>query len=323
MKKKIIIIGHRYHLQKGMKGVYDALDKRFCLKKVFVDDGWPLKISDIHGYNEYTACIWFVRFRELMQKPDIDWCDYKGKKIMYDWDVHANYHKMIGDKYLGLWPDVFRRNGFHLLLTTGKECKNLLEKDDIPAYWLPKAYDKSLFSDLDRDRRGISHFGNIYLARRAMMGYLQNKKVEFTYFRCLHRELNTELNKYLGCLVCNMSVTFDSLIGKLINKVFPYKGIKLENAIEAMQKNFEIAASGCAPIMDWIEELDDLGFEDGKTAVIYSSFDELIEKLEYYEKNPQSLREIGKNACQLATDRHTWDHRAIDLDKVIENLKTS
>ncbi len=323
MKKKLIIIGHRYHLQKQMGGVYDALEEQFDLKKIFVDDGWPLKISDIQEYNEYAACIWFVRFRELILKPDIDWCDYKGIRIMYDWDVHANYHQMIGGKYLGMWPNVFRRNNFHLLITTGKECKNLLKKDNIPAYWLPKAYGKSLFLDLGGDREGISHFGNPYLARRAMMEYLKKEKIKFTHFKCVHKELNTELNKYLGCLVCNMSGVFTPVIGRLINKAFPYRGINLEHGIEAMQKNFEVAASGCAPIIDWIEELDDLGFEDGKTAVIYNSFDELTEKLKYYEQHPQALRTIGKNAAQLATEKHTWNHRALELEKVIENLETT
>jgi spore maturation protein CgeB len=84
-----------------------------------------------------------------------------------------------------------------------------------------------------------------------------------------------------------------------------------------MLKNFEVAASGCVPFCDEIPELRDLGFEDGKTMVSYTNFDELIEKLKYYSKSPELLSQIGKNAATLCAENHTWDHRAKMFEGVI------
>lgn len=80
-----------------------------------------------------------------------------------------------------------------------------------------------------------------------------------------------------------------------------------------------MAGAGCAPIADWIDELEELGFVDGETMVSYESLHELIEKLDYYTENPGALREIGRRAGRLVLAQHTWDHRAHQLDELLSN----
>jgi len=316
-KKRIILIGHRYHLDKEMLGVYKAFCSTFDTQTLFVDDGWPQSIEDLPDADSALACIWFVRFRELVQRPAFQWKNYSGHRIMYDWDVHANYHTMLGDFYKGQWPKEFRRHEFSLLMTTSRLCRDLLIEDDVPAFWLPKGYDPELLFDQNKQRNGICYFGNQYRSRRAMLRYLASNRISYTTFSCKHSELNSELNRYVGCLICNMGGTVDGYMNKLIHRVFPSRGIKLEPGIEPMQKNFEVAASGCAPIADWIDELSELGFIDGENMVAYASFSELVEKLRYYEREPEELAAIGSRAGVLAGNRHTWGHRAEQLDEFL------
>jgi len=316
-KRRIILIGHRDHLERYQKGFYDALERHFNLHTLFVEDGWPFKISDITRYQDYDACIWYVRFRELILMPGFNWEAFSGLRIMYDLDIHANYHPMLGQKWLGKWPEVFRRNNFQVLVTTGRNNRDALISDGINAYWLPKAYDPSRLFDLGLERHGICYFGNCYVSRSAMLDYLNRKKIEYTTFRCRHNELNAQLNKYSGCLICNMAGIRRRGIYRLIHHYYPSLGIRLAPGFEPMLKNFEVAGASCAPIADWIDEFDELGFEDGKTMVSYKTFEELVEKLQHYLRNPDELEAIGKRAGKLALERHTWDQRAEQLDELL------
>jgi hypothetical protein len=321
--KRILFIGHRYHLNREMKGVYDAFGRRYFVKTVFVEDNWPNSIAEIPDYKSFNLCIWFVRFRELLPRNPFDWQDFTGLRVMYDWDVHANYHTMLEPKWIGKWPNVFHKNKFQLLITTSKKCSEFLLEEKINAYWLAKAFDCELFCDKGYKRNSICYFGNKYLSRRAMLDYLKREKIRIHEFNCKHSELNENLNKYTGCLVCNMGGIVGTGLKRLIHHFIPSKGIKLEPGFEPMMKIFEIAAAGCAPIADHIEELSDLGFVDGETMVSYNDFDELVEKLRYYEKNIDKLSEIGKQAGKMSQERHAWDHRVEQLDNYLSSKTIS
>ena len=90
-------------------------------------------------------------------------------------------------------------------------------------------------------------------------------------------------------------------------------------APEPMIKNFEAAASGCAVFMDDVEDLDELGFIDGHTAIIYRDFSELIDKLDYWLSRPSQLERIGLAAAELCAERHTWRYRAQQFVHLIES----
>lgn len=316
--KNVLLIGQKYHLSKYMKGFYDALERRFDLRVHFVEDFWPTSIKQFHNYEKFDACIWYVRFRELMDKPAFDWDDFKGLRVMYDEDAHQNFHFMVGQGlYLGKWPVVSKRQDFHMMICTGRQTRDALLTEGVNAYWLPKAYDPSRLFDMKLERDGIGCFGALYGSRKAMLHYLKRKKIEFDYFRCSDEGLNNELNKYIGCLICNMGGKVRSGFWGMVNHFYPSFGIDLTPGFEPMLKNFEVAGAGCAPIADWIDELEELGFEDGRTMISYHSFQELTDKLRYYQKDPDLMRKIGNQASLLARERHTWDHRAEELENFL------
>lgn len=323
-KKRILMVGRRCHMQRSEWGLYKALERRFITRILFIEDGFPTRVEDVPEYNEYDAWIWYIPFRDLLIKPGFQWSNYRGLRIMLDNDVQLNYSTYIlPNIYLGNLPDVFHRNKFHILLCSGQLVRDRLITDGIPAYWQPKAYDPSVFFNLHLERQGICHYGTPYRPRLAMLYYVKQNNIPFEYIKCHFQELNIHLNRYIGCLICNKWWQYRGILGrykyKLLHSIFPTIGITLEPSNESMLKNFETAGAGCAPIVDWIDELAELGFEDGKTMVAYNSFEELIEKLKFYLATPETLVQIGQRAMSLVQNRHTWDHRAEQLERIIED----
>lgn len=316
-QRELLLVGHRYHLNTHSRGVYDALSRRFSLRIHFVDDYWPSSADELPGLDESSVCMWYVRFRELKEQPGFDWQGYSGLRVMYDLDVNQHFHGLGGTRYLGAWPEVFRRNDFQLLVCTGKEVAERLAEESMRTYWMAKAYDPARLWDKHEERSGLCYFGARYRSRRAMLAHLLANDIPFTTFNSSADELNDYLNRFLGCLISNMEGV--PIMGfKTINRLLPNIGLRLRPGVEPMFKNFEVAGAGCAPIADWIPELADLGFRDGENMISYTSFDELVEKTRSYMRRPDELRRIGKNAAKLARNRHTWDHRVADLSAVFD-----
>lgn len=258
---KILVTTRRCLLSRAEWGLYEALKKRFRLRIMCIEDGWPARAGDVSGYDkDYVAWIWHVPFRHLMLKPAFDWGDYRGLRLMLDFDVQQNYSAFdASGAYLGKWPEVFRRNGFHLLISSGRLVRDLMIVDGVPTCWLPKAYSPSRLFDLGRERRGVCHFGAPYLSRQAMLGHLRTRNVRLSTFHCIFEELNDRLNRYLACVICNMTWKYRRKTARyehrLLRRVFPFWGVALGRGNETMLKNFEVAGAGCAPVADWIDEM--------------------------------------------------------------------
>ena len=260
----------------------------------FVDYGWLKSINEIKNYQQYDAVIFFVCFRGLIRKPDFQWNDYQGKKLIYDFDIHLNYSTWAADKYFGKWNDVIKRNGFDITVTTGKEVRDRLIKDGINAVWIPKGFDSSRFTNLNQDRNGFCYFGRQYEDRKKMLDWFGPGKIEI--IKPSFKDLNYNLNQYLGCI--------------------------MHNGIEPMEKHFETSGCGCVPITNYIPELKDLGYVDGETMVSYNCFEELVEKLNYYNVNIEELKHIAMVSEEFTRNNHSWSHRMKDFKNLInEDVK--
>jgi hypothetical protein len=314
---RLCVVGQRYQVDREYLSIYEALERRFDLTTVFTDDGWPAAIEDIADHERYDAILWFVRFRELIERPAFRWGNYAGMRLMYDQDAYQNFSHMAGSRFLGAWPDVVQRNELDVLLCTGRATRDNLIQQGVRAVWLPKAADESRFHPLDRPREGFCYFGERYAARAAMLAELQKQRIKFERFTCSYFDLNERLNRYVACFICNMEAKVGSGMRRVVNRLFPSRGLDLGPAPEAMLKNFEVAASGCVPFCDAIDELGDLGFRDGETAVTYRDFTELVDKARAFERDPSALAAIGRNAAELVRTRHTWHHRAEQIATLV------
>jgi len=295
MKTKIAIITHGFKTrgQHCYLSVCSAFNNVFDVTWVIVDYGWPVSVTDIFNYKEQEAIIFFVGFKHLRRKAPFDWKDFTGKRIMYDFDTCQNYGCGIGSSsYKGEWPIVYKTQKFNFLICTGKKTTDSLKEEWVNAYWIPKAFDGDLFYDKEEERiKEVSWYGNMYLERRAMNDFLKKHHIDLQRINCFYHSLNNALNEYKICC--------------------------MYNGIEPMIKQFETAASGCVPFCNSIPELFDLGFKDGKNMVEYKTFEELVEKLNYYLKQPDELNKIGRVAAKLAKEKHSWLNRMEMFKEII------
>jgi len=61
-------------------------------------------------------------------------------------------------------------------------------------------------------------------------------------------------------------------------------------------------------------------FEENKHCVMFSSIEELEEKIKYYLKNPTEMKTIIDNAMKHTLENHTWDHRAEKITKILKDV---
>lgn len=308
---RIAVVCHRHHLGGHQGHLYTALARRFAVTRVVVEDvGWPERLSELPERGDFDAIVWRVRFRELRHRPPFDWESYSGPRIMIDHDICRNYPRLWPEAAVpGGWPPVIRRQRFDLVLVSGKQVCELLGEEGVPAVWMPKAYDTGWLFDTGALRQGIGHYGAPYRARQLMSCHLRRSGVAVHRFQCPDSELNDHLNRRLGVVICNMGATSDDRNGRL----------RLTPAPEAMLKNFEVPAAGAAPICDSTPDLADLGFVDEHTAIVYATFPDLVDRLRAYQDRPDRLRDIGRRSAELVNERHTWDHRAAFLERLLRS----
>ena len=80
---------------------------------------------------------------------------------------------------------------------------------------------------------------------------------------------------------------------------------------------FETTGVGTCMIVDWKQNLHEL-FEDNKEIVTYTSAEECLEKVTWLLDHPKEREEIAR-AGQLRTlKEHTFNRRALQLDKIIQ-----
>jgi Glycosyl transferases group 1 len=293
-----------------------ALSRRMEVTAVSARDRWPRRITEIDDYQSYDAFLWRVKFRHLLNEEAFDWGRYEGARLLYEPDACQNYSSLASRQYLGRFPEVVRRNDFHALICTGREVRDRFRAEHVNAHWIPKGYDAELIGDEQRrDREGLCYYGRQYLGREALLARVRQAALAFTEFRCPLDELSERLNRFAGCLICNMEVRGSHRTPMRLLRCLPKRWLSVRPGLEPMAKNFEAAGAGCAPVCDDIPELAELGFADGVTMISYTSFPELIEKVR--NTQTEQLRAIGRRAAELARSRHTLDHRAEELEQLI------
>lgn len=314
-KLRLCLIDERRNLTKRAS-LMEALQSHFDVDLVLADEAVPRSVDDLPRGLGYDAIVFHLKFRRLETIGVFDWNSFSGNRVLLDFDVIQNYSAVAGRKRLGAWIPVIKRFGFDVVICPGRQITERFLDDGIPAVWIPKGYSAEIIRDEERpERRGICYFGRRYPARTAMLIRLEKAEIPVESFECTVAELSDHLNRYEACLVCNMELRWSSRVPPAVvysskvmrsplGRIFrPFPGV------EAYEKNFEVAGAGCAPICDWIPELDDHGFVDGESMISYRDFDELVEKLRAYQKERGSFRRIGRAAARLVRNHHTWRHR--------------
>jgi len=297
--------------------IRDALARYLSIEEFVLHEPWPDSAALLRGVKTFDAVIWFVRIRDLTGRPSFDWGGYEGLRILYDWDACQDFSRIVSGRYLGQWADVFRRHNFDLLVCTGRRTRDHFRAQGVDAEWIPKAADHEIFQDLGLSREGLCTYGSSYPARQVVLGYLRQVGIAVAPLSSPQVELNVALNRHLGGVICNAELYVPLRIAKALVRASGGRIPVLAEGPEPMIKNFEVAASGTAPVCDELGELAELGFIDGSTAVLYKSLTELHEKLRSLLADPDALRAIGQNAAKLVQERHTWEARGAEFASLI------
>lgn len=269
---------------------------------------------------DYDALVLFVRFRRLHHAPDFGWTGFGGLRVWIEHDAW-NAFSPAHSEWHGTYQDAFRRHRFDLMVSTGKVTTTRLIDDGVNAAWVPKGFTPEVFHDLGLPRDGVCTFGTRWPARRAMLDRISRSGLVVEDVSGPFETLNARLNAHASAIVCNMPATTPfGKVGRGLRRFRP-GFVELHPAVEPMIKTFEVAGAGCAPIVDTVEDLDDLGFVHGRTCFVYSTFADLIELLR--STSPDVCTTIGGAAATLARSRHTWPHRAAEFVAVLEGELSS
>lgn len=336
MKKiPIAVVTEGNHLNAERRLCFHAqLAEKFDARFLEAAEHWD-HLSDHPDIQRADAVLVYARLRFLTGKPATRWGSYRGLKIFYDEDMcqERAHHSLNGRSNLGVFSSQINFHGFSHILTTDYQYWKSFRNEELRCEWLPKYFNPDFFSILEGHRTGICTYGKLYDARKAVLARIKKEPIAIHSFKCPYDELNATLSRHLGAIVCNLAVDYDKTwqgflrrvisripkLGTWVHKKMPLFGARFYPTLGTMWKNFEVAAAGCAPFMDWGEELYVLGFQEGESAIFYHSIDELVEKLRYYQERPDELRRIGRQAQALVWEKHRVDVRALQLQGILQS----
>lgn len=274
--------------------------------------------GDTVELQHYDAVVFFVKFRHLRLRESIDWRSFDGLRVLMDHDAFMEFVGWSGTAYRNEWTRHTPRLGFDMAVVSGSATAEHLAAQGLEVEVVHKGVDNARFHDDGDPRRGMAHFGTPYRSRAAMLRRMRRARVDVERLTVPYSQLNQMLNRFDSALVCNMGADVRyGKIGRGVERVRPGTVLELHRGPEPMLKNFEAAAAGCATFMDDVDDLAELGFIDGDTALIYRDLDELIERVQHYRDRPAELRAVGAAGAALCKARHGWDRRADGLVRLL------
>jgi hypothetical protein len=294
--------------------LHDVLQRSYGADRYSLGPSDPF--PDLCGYDIVLSRL---KFRHLASRLTIDWGGCTGLKV--HWDEDGFWDGLWTESpYRGLWSDNISRLGFDLLVVTGVRAQEYFRQRGIATEVVHKGYDPVAFVDRDVPRRdAIAMFGQDYRSRTLAKRALVRSGVVVEHVKAPFPRLSSTLNTYLSALICTLDV---DIRGGAVGRHFARRVPSLVRGTlpgpEPMLKLFEVAASGCAPYTDFSPDLEELGFIDGVTAIVYQDIPELVEKAGHYQRRPAELRQIGVRASALVAENHTWQHRVDTLLDILQ-----
>ena len=249
--------------------------------------------------HDYLTASQVEQLKKITQSPVILWFPDALSNFKKSMFLTANYDvQFFVDKYISntLKTD-FRINTGYL-----------------PQACYPKYHFKTNLTENEKQIYGceIANAGNMYPARIA-----------------LYRQLSKYNIKMWGSLPpvwANDNAIKPMMQKKHVHheeksKAFNGAKIVLNNLHPAVingtnKRTFEIGGCGAFQLVKYRPALDDL-FDVGKEIIAYLSFDDMIEKIEYYLKNDDERTKIAEAGYKRAHKDHTLEIRLISMFKTI------
>ncbi len=222
---------------------------------------------------------------------------FVSKYFYYAYDYYFSSSFLIAEK--------LRKKGFHRVEYIAFACD-----PDIHKFMILNKKDK------ERYITDINFIGTFYFERLKYIKKLKGYNVKvwgkwWKYFLKLYR-----LEKfYQGRGIYDKEFVKSFAGAKIVLNIhlpaMKYGGMKSNS------RNFEAIGSRAFVLCDYTIGIEDL-FIPGKEIEIYKDDKELIEKIDYYLKNPKKRLEISLRGQKKCYSKHTFKHRAKQILKVLK-----
>lgn len=265
----------------------------------------------------WDVVVVFVAFTALRNAEPLQWSGFGGLRVLCDHDAIQNYSDLFDPTLRGAWPEVFRRHRFDSIVTSGRAVQQRLIGEGIPADWVAKGFEPGRFADRDGPRDGVTTYGSAYLCRVIAERAIVEAGLPLTRIQMTpYPELGEVLARFLACMAVSSDLCVP-LEQRALLASKPARGVPMRPGLEPMAKFFEAAGAGCCPIADAMDDLAELGFRHGESAILFRSHGELVDQIRWWLAHPQELRDLGRAASVRAHGEHTWAHRAQTLRNAV------
>jgi hypothetical protein len=216
--------------------------------------------------------------------PDLS--DKKKLKIFWSIDSHCNPWGNVGTA---------NKHNVDIVLNAIESDKSLFEGRK--TFYYPNCYPIDLITPIsDIEKKYFMGFcGTPFQYRVNLMNYIEEK-------------LNINIQKDTWVLGDNMV--------KSINSYNVHLNYSDNDDIN--YRVFETLGTKTCLLTSKVENLDNL-FTDMEDIVMYSNFDEAVEKTRILSENPDLINKISESGYKKVISKHTFDNRAIELIEIIKN----
>ena len=233
----------------------------------------------------YERIIFFLRFKKEIRQ--VRFIQSIPNLVILEHDAFQNY---IAGKYRGKFSKHYHKLPWARGICSGYEVTQNLCSEGFDVEFVPKGYDQALL-------------GNRGLERDIELGFLGSIGNQmYGKRRSLLEALAEQEN-----LVVTRTQSGDEYVA-MLNRIRIFVGADVGFG-EYMIKNFEAMACGCL-LLTWNQgeqENRALGFRDMKNVVLYSSIDELREKLVLLRTTPGLAESIASAGQRLVEQHYSWE----------------
>lgn len=257
----------------------------FCLQRSFEKYGWNTKVwglghknfNDNISFNSYDLIINLENYDTTGWVPDLS--KVNSFKLLWSIDAHC--------RGTAIFDKTFTEGKYNLLLHSTRDYATGKNR-----VWFPNAYDDSLIFNTHEKRDFFIGFCGNYGNRKDTIDLLQEKYGLKKDIFTIGNDMVKAINSY--------QIHFNKNISNDIN-----------------YRSFETIGCETLLLTNHNTQYSRLGFEDMKNCVLYSSYLEMIEKLDFLKQNPNKIKHISKKGKELST-KHTYDKR---VEKLLSFLK--
>lgn len=199
------------------------------------------------------------------------------KKFLWSIDAHC--------RGMGPFLETYINGRYNLIL---QATKDFVDENSV---WFPNCYDSGLIRPCSKKTIFLGFCGSI-LNRKSVLDFLTNEWGLKQDIWLLGEDMVRAVSSY--------SVHFNMNLANDIN-----------------YRSFETIGCGTVLLTNYNPQYEELGFVDMENCLMYTSVDDICEKLDIVASDPRVLSSICKEGLKLSRE-HTYDARAKKLIEIYE-----